>query len=76
MSADRDHIEGLADDVARLIRAVSADLGYAANPAEVARRVRGRERGVPAEDEFGLICAWLGQRRLLHKLDQQHAHAN
>jgi hypothetical protein len=34
------------------------------------------KRGVPAEDEFGLICAWLGQRRLLHKLDQQHAHAD
>jgi len=43
MSADRDHIEGLADDVARLIRAVSADLGYAADPAEFARRVRGLE---------------------------------
>jgi hypothetical protein len=31
---------------------------------------------VPAEDEFGVICAWLGQRRLLHKFDQQHAHAD
>jgi hypothetical protein len=29
--------------------------------------------GLPAEDEFGVICAWLGRCRLIHKLDQQEA---
>jgi Holliday junction resolvase len=73
MPTDRDQIEGLADDMARLIQEVLTDLGSAADPAEVARRVRGLDRGLPAEDEFGVICAWLGQCRLIHKLDQQQA---
>ena len=49
MSADRDQIEGLADDVARLIQKV--DLGSTADAAEVTRRVRSLDRGLPAEND-------------------------
>ena len=67
MAADRDH----TDDTARLIQTVLADLGASADPAEVVQRVRSLDRGLPAEDEFCVICAWLGRCQLLHKLDQQ-----
>lgn len=71
MPVDSDQIERLADDMARLIQDVLTDLGSAADSAEVARRVRGLDRGLPAEDEFSVICAWLAQCQLIHKLDQQ-----
>jgi Holliday junction resolvase len=71
MPSDRDQIESSAEDMARLIQGVLADMGSSVDPAEVARRVRGLDRGLPAEDEFSVVCAWLGQCRLIHKLDQQ-----
>ncbi len=73
MAADRDQSDDLSDDMARLIQEVLTDLGTEADAAEIARRVRGLDRGLPAEDEFGVICAWLGRCRLIHKLDQQQA---
>jgi Holliday junction resolvase len=73
MPTDRGQIEGLADDMARLIQTVLTDIGSVADPAEVTRQVSGLDRGLPAEDEFSVICAWLGQCRLIHKLDQQQA---
>jgi hypothetical protein len=33
-------------------------------------------RPVITGDEFGVICPWLGQCRLVHKLDQQQAPAS
>jgi hypothetical protein len=58
-------------DAARLIQDVLAELGWSADPAEVARSVRRLDIGLPAEDEFSVVCAWLGNCELLHKLDQQ-----
>ena len=58
------------DDIERLIQDVLGDLGFEADAKEVARRVRRLNFGLPAEDEFSVICAWLGKTRLLHKLDQ------
>ncbi|WP_196240434.1 hypothetical protein [Dyella choica] len=55
----------------RLIHQAIAELGWGADPATVARFVKRLERGLPAEDEFSVICGWLGKCRLLHKLDQQ-----
>lgn len=57
-------------DIERLIQDVLADLGFDADAGDVARRVRKLNHGLPAEDEFVVICAWLGRTRLLHKLDQ------
>ncbi|MDR7222262.1 restriction endonuclease [Aminobacter sp. NyZ550] len=59
------------DDVARLIQSVLAELGWAADAAKVARRVQRLDIGLPVEDEFSVVCGWLGNCRLLHKLDQQ-----
>lgn len=58
-------------DAARLIQEVLAELGWSADPADVARGVRRLDIGLPAEDEFSVVCAWLGKCELLHKLDQQ-----
>lgn len=57
-------------DIERLIQDVLAELGFQADAREVARRVRKLNHGLPVEDEFAVICAWLGRTRLLHKLDQ------
>jgi Holliday junction resolvase len=57
-------------DLSRLIQDALAELGYNANAAEVAERVRRLDIGLPVEDEFSVVCAWLGKCQLLHKLDQ------
>ncbi|CBJ36219.1 conserved protein of unknown function (predicted Restriction endonuclease, type II-like) [Ralstonia solanacearum CMR15] len=58
-------------DAARLIHEVLSELGWSADPSHVAQSVRRLDIGLPAEDEFSVVCAWLGQCELLHKLDQQ-----
>ncbi|MDQ1920125.1 restriction endonuclease [Massilia pseudoviolaceinigra] len=58
-------------DGARLIQEALAKLGWPSNPTEVADEVRRLDIGLPLEDEFSVICAWLGKCHLLHKLDQQ-----
>lgn len=47
-----------------------AHLGWDADPKELAEHVRRLDRGIPAEDEFAAVCAWLGNCTLLHKQDQ------
>jgi Holliday junction resolvase len=55
--------------MARLIFEVAEQLG-SANPAEVVEFAKRLERGLPAEDELSVVFHWLGQCRLVHKLDQ------
>ena len=57
-------------DLDRLIHDVLSRLGFQADAAKVARQVKLLDLGLPAEDEFSVICAWLGRCRLIHKLDQ------
>lgn len=57
-------------DLPRLIQDVLAELGYEADAAVVAERVRRLDIGLPVEDEFSVVCTWLGKCQLLHKLDQ------
>lgn len=57
-------------DLPRLIQDVLAELGYEADATEVAEKVRRLDIGLPVEDEFSVVCAWLGKCQLLHKLDQ------
>src|SRR5450830_924844 len=57
-------------DGARLIQDVLAELGWDADAATVADGVRRLDIGLPVEDEFSVVCAWLGKCQLLHKLDQ------
>lgn len=64
-------MEDQDDQAARLIQSVLAELGWDADASQVARRVRRLDIGLPLEDEFSVVCGWLGKCRLLHKLDQQ-----
>ena len=60
----------IPEDLDRLIQDALADLGAEADAAALARKVALLNLGLPAEDEFSVICAWLGRCRLVHKLDQ------
>ena len=63
-------VEESPSDLPRLFQDALAELGYEGDPVEVAKRVRRLDIGLPAEDEFSVVCAWLGKCELLHKLDQ------
>jgi Holliday junction resolvase len=58
------------DDLHRLLQETLTELGWDADIATVAQQVRRLDIGLPVEDEFAVICAWLGKLKLLHKLDQ------
>ncbi len=56
---------------AHLLYQVLSELGWDTHDAEaLAARVRRLALGLPAEDEFSVILNWLGNCRLIHKLDQ------
>ena len=61
------------EDVARLIHESLEQLGWDINPNEIAELVLRLNQGLPAEDEFSILCGWLGRCSLIHKLDQ-HQH--
>jgi Holliday junction resolvase len=44
-----------------------------ADADEVSRVVQRLNYGLPAEDEFSVVCAWLGRCKLIHKLDQEQS---
>jgi Holliday junction resolvase len=54
---------------ARLIFEAAEQMGWS-NPGEIAEFAQRLERGLPAEDELSVVFHWLGQCRLVHKLDQ------
>ncbi|PLX37581.1 MAG: restriction endonuclease [Hyphomicrobiales bacterium] len=58
------------DDLHRLIHDTLQELGWNADASEIAERVKRLDIGLPAEDEFAVLCSWLGKCELLHKLDQ------
>ncbi len=63
----------MPDDADRLIHEILSEVGWDDDPASVARRIRRLDQGLPAEDEFLAICAWLGKTKLVHKLDQHQS---
>ena len=54
---------------ARVMFEAAQQLGWS-NPTEVAEFAKRLEKGLPAEDELSVVFHWLGQCRLVHKLDQ------
>jgi Holliday junction resolvase len=54
---------------ARVIFEAAEQLGWS-NPAEIADFAKRLDQGLPAEDELSAVFHWLGQCRLVHKLDQ------
>src|SRR3954451_7650970 len=63
-------------DIHRLIYEALARLGGNTEPDAIAKAVRKLDYGLPAEDEFSVVCAWLGHCDLIHKLDQQQTPAD
>ncbi|HDY8132469.1 TPA: hypothetical protein RQL08_004284 [Vibrio vulnificus] len=58
-------------DLERLIHESLEELGWSADASELANRVLRLNVGLPLEDEFSVLCGWLGKCTLIHKLDQQ-----
>ncbi|HEK0398768.1 TPA: hypothetical protein SMO58_001861 [Proteus mirabilis] len=58
-------------DLERLIHESLEQLGWEADATALVERVHRLNKGLPVEDEFSIICGWLGQCNLVHKLDQQ-----
>lgn len=58
------------EDLEFLIHEVLEQLGWDADPSEVAASVRRLNVGLPKEDEFSVMCGWLGNCEIVHKLDQ------
>jgi Holliday junction resolvase len=54
---------------ARMIFEAAEQAGWS-NPSEVLEFAKRLEQGLPAEDELSVVFNWLGQCRLVHKLDQ------
>ncbi|WP_245509871.1 hypothetical protein [Rhizobium laguerreae] len=44
-------------DADRLIQEVMAEIGWDADPADIAEQVRRLDIGLPVEDEFAVVCA-------------------
>lgn len=57
-------------DRSRVLHEALEQIGWADADA-VVQRVQRLDIGLPAEDEFAVICSWLGRCSLIHKLDQQ-----
>lgn len=57
-------------DRSRILHEALEQCGWE-NPDAVVQRVKRLDLGLPAEDEFAVICSWLGKCSLVHKLDQQ-----
>lgn len=58
------------DDLARLLHETLEAVGWDAEASELAQKVQRLDIGLPMEDEFSVVCAWLGHCELIHKLDQ------
>lgn len=57
-------------DRSRVLHEALEQIGWSDADA-VVQRVQRLDIGLPAEDEFAVICSWLGKCSLIHKLDQQ-----
>jgi len=60
-------------DIAHLLYEALAQLGWAHDPQLLAKQLAQLNRGLPQEDEFAVVCTWLGRCKLVHKLDQTQA---
>lgn len=64
-------MQNIPHDLERLIHESLEQIGWNADPKEIASRIKRLNIGLPLEDEFSIICGWLGKCLLVHKLDQQ-----
>lgn len=60
-------------DIVHLLYEALSQLGWSHDPQRLARQLAQLNRGLPREDEFAVVCTWLGRCKLVHKLDQNQA---
>ena len=61
---------------AQLIHQTIDQIGWSSdNPSALVERIRRLQIGLPMEDQFAALILWLGQCKLVHKLDQ-HQYPN
>jgi Holliday junction resolvase len=66
----RERNEASFDFLSRLIHEALEQTGWRAEAQTLAARVERLNLGLPVEDEFSVLLAWLGKCCLVHKLDQ------
>ena len=59
------------EDLEHLVHEALTQLGWGADGKRIAARIWRLNIGLPREDEFSVVCGWLGQCELIHKLDQR-----
>lgn len=59
------------EDIEQLIHEALEQLGWGVDAGRVAARIWRLNVGLPREDEFSVVCSWLGHCDLIHKLDQK-----
>ncbi|QOJ22655.1 MAG: restriction endonuclease [Gammaproteobacteria bacterium] len=57
-------------DLPHLLHEALSQLGWKCNPEHLVQRLHRLNIGLPREDEFAVVCSWLGYCTLVHKLDQ------
>lgn len=62
-------------DLPHLLHEAFTQLGWNCSPEHLAQRLNRLNIGLPREDEFAVVCSWLGRCSLVHKLDQRQSPA-
>lgn len=65
------HIPQKPNDLEQLIHETLEQLGWGAEAEQIAARIQRLNVGLPREDEFSVICGWLGCCDVIHKIDQK-----
>lgn len=61
------------DDIEHLVYEALSQIGWKTDAKRLASRLVRLHAGLPREDEFAVVCTWLGRCPLIHKLDQSQA---
>jgi len=59
------------NDLEQLIHEALEQVGWGAEAEKIAARIFRLNVGLPREDEFSVVCGWLGCCDVIHKLDQK-----
>jgi len=65
------HTSSKPNDLEHLIHEALEQLGWGVEAEQLASRIQRLHVGLPREDEFSVVCGWLGQCDVIHKLDQK-----
>lgn len=57
-------------DLPHLLHEALTKVGWSGDAERLAEQLRTLHLGLPREDEFAVVCTWLGRCALIHKLDQ------